>query len=723
MKTDEFNSPANIFFRRIAENLDTDGKLSTPEEGTALPEIWRQFTTTFDIDDWELAAKVSKAAGKQVARDLENPMAELVAKVPYDIASSYQFLPLGKDGTTIMIAVSNPFDESMDELISFIFGINTRLQIAPPGDLDVAIAAAYEKQSGEGKRGEVQLDGISGISSNSVLDRQIPKLARQLMVKALEKGASDLHVQDFVGGSAVRIRVDGLLQRLVILPNSVANGLIRYCKALGNMDPTSKMRPQDGRVSVKLKEKEFDLRLSVIPTRGGQEKLVIRFLSRSQIFNLTTKNFSLEEIHTLRRLAASPSGVILICGPTGSGKTTTLYSILSELNDEQVSISTVENPVEYNMAGLAQTEVNEKAGMTFASALRSILRQDPDIILIGEIRDEETAQIAMQSALTGHLVFSTLHTNDALSAIPRLRDLGVPSAILNEALVGLVSQRLLRRLCNECKQPVEGSLNQIEEGFRAVTHVKPSTRANGCKACNYTGYAGRVVVSEMVEIDSALRKLIQAGEADVEKLHHSVEGHGQNLSVSASRLIISGETTAEEAVRVIGRHFWIELAEEYKSDLPKLSILNISGDQLLSEVRPEVLLAGPADTFDESFKEELKAAWFDLHQTKTPEEAKLCLTDNEEVDFVVVDLDETLDDDGILTYVANYREKLAWSRLPALIRLPEGREELQEKLVADGATSRFISKSAPASEVIALINAALAENLGFSWGKQSDSRA
>ena len=322
----------------------------------------------------------------------------------------------------------------------------------------------------------------------------------------------------------------------------------------------------------------------------------------------------------------------------------------------------------------------------------------------------------MQSALTGHLVFSTLHTNDALSSISRLKDLGIETSILSEALAGVISQRLVRKLCSDCKERIKTDLTPIEDGFLKAAKVKPGYRAVGCESCNFSGYSGRMVITEMFEIDSQLRSLILSGETDIKKLSEALGDHKQNLAVSASRLIISGETSVEEVVRVIGRHFWIDVSEEYKTELPSLSVLSNTGEQLKANARIPILLVGPEESFTETFKASLNHAWISILTASSPEESKKALKDNEEIKFVIVDVDESLDDEDILKYVSDYRVAMAWSRLPALIRLPEGRETLKEKLQAEGATSRFVLKTEPSEQIIEMINSALAENLDYSWG-------
>jgi type IV pilus assembly protein PilB len=706
-----------LLFEKFKHHFDQADNLVSPGDKASLISVWSSIASQLNIDSIQVAKMLGELSNLEIAENIDVPLDTLINKIPYKLAITVTFLPLREEEKTTIIAISNPFDDHLHEMIQFSFGINYRCVITPPKILEMAIASAYDNNSSLVEKGNLNLDE-NKLGKNE--EKQVPKLARQILQKAIHQNASDLHIQPFVGGSAVRIRVDGILNRISIIPNNVSQALLRYFKSLGGMDPTSTILPQDGRVSLNEGKREYDLRISVIPIQGRQEKLVIRFLNRDTVYNLSTSSFSLDEIHTLRRMAANPSGVVLICGPTGSGKTTTLYSILSELNVEGVSIATVENPVEYNMPGLAQTEVNEKSGLTFAKVLRSVLRQDPDIILIGEIRDQETARIAMQSALTGHLVFSTLHTNDALSAIPRLLDLEIQPAILSDSLAGIVSQRLLRRLCENCSVKAELPLTQVEEVFCSTTKVKPGKRPVGCDTCNYTGYKGRLVITEMIEVSSELRELLRSGEKDLDKLRQSCEKQNQNLSLSASRLIISGETAAEEAFRVIGRQFWIDLARQYKTEIPNINQLN-HDNALGKSSNASILLTGGLEYFTQDFQKEMGHGWLNTFLAESPEQAKSILKENENIDLVIVDIDDHLNEKEVIDLIDEYRAALAWSRLPALIRLPEGKDNLKEILQKEGATSRFINKTAPVNDIISEINEALTKNMDYSWGSDNSA--
>ena len=377
------------------------------------------------------------------------------------------------------------------------------------------------------------------------------KLAENLLHLALAQGASDMHIEPDGQGVRVRIRVDGLLQQLCVLPRTQQSTLLTQLKVWSGMDIAEKRVPQDGRLLLEHEGSEVDLRLASLPTVNG-EKLAIRFLQRQDnLLQLEHLQFSESNLQRYRQLFHQPNGLVLLTGPTGSGKTTTLYATLQELDAAAGNIITLEDPVEYNIPGVNQCQINEKTGMTFASGLRAILRQDPDIIAVGEIRDGETASIAMRAAITGHLVFSTLHTNDAVSAVHRLEDIGVEPWLVSSALRGVVSQRLVRKLCPHCKTAYRPSAEELlllglpEDSD--VTFYKGA----GCPECRHSGYIGRRAVFEILLLNSRLRRRISHG-ADGDELLAAARQDGfTTLRESCRELVLAGVTSAAEAARVI----------------------------------------------------------------------------------------------------------------------------------------------------------------------------
>lgn len=706
------SDPVQHLFELYRDHFDSEDRLRPLAPDTDILGLWSKLQHETGVSAEQLTQQIAELTALPFQEGEIEPSAQLAARIPQKTLQRFHITPVAFQDNEPVIATANPLDAELNEALGFIFGSHYRLIVAAPELIARGIEAyrQHGKQPSGGKAAPIKP------VKNEQEDRAIPRLARQLMARTLASKASDMHVQPFLNGFVVRARIDGLLQRITLLPDKVADAMIRYFKAQAGMDPTLNLVPQDGRMLVEIEDSQYDLRISTLPVTGHREKLVIRFLNRQSVRRLSDIGFSLDEIHAVERLSKRPSGVVLVCGPTGSGKTTTLYSVLNTLNSEDTSIMTVENPVEYQVQGLSQTEVNDKAGMTFPRALRAILRQDPDILLIGEIRDEETAQIAMQAALTGHLVFSTLHTNDSLSAIPRLLDLGINPVILAESLAGIMSQRLLRTLCHHCRQPEQSATQPAAQAFQKVTRVAPGAHPVGCKQCGYSGYLGRTVVAEIVEINQAQRELLLGGESDIASFKQTMRGEFVSLFMAASRLIISGITTAEEASRVLGQQFWFALADDYGGELPDLSAIDNAGAS--NATSNAILIAGPGSNSATSLRNGLEECWLTVHQAAQPEEADQTLHAHENIDLVVVDLPPSLNDEEVVALVADYRRHLAWSRLPALIWLPPDKAHWEALLRANGATSKFVSQESPVDEVISLIQQALSDKVDFKWGQE-----
>jgi general secretion pathway protein E len=375
-------------------------------------------------------------------------------------------------------------------------------------------------------------------------DAPIIRLINGVIAEAARLGASDVHIEPFENVLKVRFRVDGMMREAVALPNRIAPLLVSRVKVMARLDIAEKRVPQDGRVSLAMGAKVLDVRVSTLPTRGG-ERVVLRILDKEQgSLSLAQLGMPPPVLAALQKALAQPNGIILVTGPTGSGKTTSLYAGLGLLNDGARNILTVEDPVEYAVEGVGQTQVNSRVGMTFAAGLRAILRQDPDVVMVGEVRDAETAQIAVQASLTGHLVLSTVHTNDAAGAITRLRDMGIEPFLLASSLRLILAQRLVRRLCPHCRAPRAQGDAMAGAGFDV-----PQYQAVGCTACQHTGYAGRIGLYEAITVDEGLRRLIGEN-ADEDALAAHAFAQSQRLSGAARAAVASGLTTLEEALRV-----------------------------------------------------------------------------------------------------------------------------------------------------------------------------
>lgn len=377
-------------------------------------------------------------------------------------------------------------------------------------------------------------------------DAPIIRLLNAILAEAIRKNASDIHIEPFENQLRIRFRMDGQLKVVLTPKISLATMLVSRIKVMAKLDIAEKRLPQDGRIATKLGGRAVDLRVSTIPSSFG-ERVVMRLLDKSAgRLNLTDLGLPTDQLETLKQLLARPHGILLVTGPTGSGKTTTLYGALSRLNNHQRNIMTVEDPVEYNIEGINQTQVNVKADMTFAKGLRAILRQDPDVVMIGEIRDIETAEIAVQASLTGHLVLSTLHTNTAVGAITRLKDMGVEPFLLSSSLLGVLAQRLVRKLCPVCKQIHQADAAECDTlGVPQASIYQPV----GCEVCNHTGYQGRMGVYELVAVDDAMRQMIHSETAEqvIETYAHQ---SCQSIQSSAKQLVLDGLTSLEEVLRV-----------------------------------------------------------------------------------------------------------------------------------------------------------------------------
>lgn len=400
------------------------------------------------------------------------------------------------------------------------------------------------------------LDSLAaGLNENADLldtsdDAPVIRLINGLIAEAVRSKASDIHIEPFEDRLSVRLRVDGVMREVLSPSRRVAPLLVSRIKVMARLDIAEKRVPQDGRISLSLGGRAIDVRVSTLPARYG-ERVVMRLLDKEQArLDLDSLGMDPAMLASMRRMLAQPNGIILVTGPTGSGKTTTLYAALTQLNDQSRNILTVEDPIEYGLDGVGQTQVNTKVGMTFATGLRAILRQDPDIVMVGEIRDRETAQIAVQASLTGHLVLSTVHTNSAAAAVTRLRDMGVEPFLLASTLSGIIAQRLVRRLCPQCRAPYTPEPAETELLGIAYSPDLVFYRAPGCEACGQHGYVGRTGIYELIQMDNSLRAMIHDDAREGEIEAHAF-GAGQTLAGHGAQLVREGVTSSEEVLRVV----------------------------------------------------------------------------------------------------------------------------------------------------------------------------
>ena len=473
-------------------------------------------------------------------------------------------IPIGYDQlvpNVLRVAMADPMDIVAIDDISIITNLqvdpvlSTRSQIEYQIDkmygATKAIAAA-EQYRKEREKDKAKLSDASEAERQDDVDNSpIVQLVRSILEQGVRRRASDIHIEAMEYEVRVRYRIDGALVKVATYDIDFLSAIVARIKIIGGMDIAEKRKPQDGRIAMTVDRREYDVRVSILPTVNG-EKIVMRLTSKE---NLTRdkKNlgFSEEELEKFDRILKNPHGIILVTGPTGSGKSTTLYTALSELNTEDVNIITVEDPVEANMEGINQVHVNEKAGLTFAAALRSILRQDPDIIMIGEIRDGETAGIAVKAAITGHLVVSTLHTNGTASTITRLADMGIEPYMIGDSLVGVIAQRLVRRLCPDCKRPVQATEDEKRllgvDISQPLTIYEPGTE---CSTCGGVGYFGRIGVYEIMPVNNELRIKIAAGARADELKSQAVADGMHTLKDSGIRLCLEGTTSFKEALKI-----------------------------------------------------------------------------------------------------------------------------------------------------------------------------
>ena len=488
---------------------------------------------------------------------IDEDVVDLVSK---DLVQKYKVMPIGfaEDNPNILqVAMADPLDLMAIDDISIASGYQIEPLISFEDDIENVIgkhygsaeameaAEAYKLEMGSGSDDE---EGGSEEVDNS----PIVLLVNQIIEGGVRQRASDIHIEALESNVRVRYRIDGALKQVMTYELSILPAISARIKIIGGMDIAEKRKPQDGRITIVVDRKEFDVRVSILPTVYG-EKTVMRLTSKDGLTKPKSGlGFTDDEIEVFDGILSNPHGIILVTGPTGSGKSTTLYTSLSELNTEDVNIITVEDPVEANINGINQVQVNVKADMTFAAALRSILRQDPDIIMIGEIRDGETAQIAVQAAITGHLVVSTLHTNSAASTVTRIIDMGIEPYVAGDALVGVIAQRLVRRLCTSCRVPRladedEKKVLGVEDPEEDTVIYEPV----GCPLCNDTGYSGRIGVYEMMPVSKKLQSVIAKGAtADVIEAQALEEGMS-TLKMSAARHVLKGTTSLAEMKKIV----------------------------------------------------------------------------------------------------------------------------------------------------------------------------
>ena len=692
---------------------------------------------------WEAAVRAGSVADDAVLQALASrfrmKLADLASStsqareiVPESLARKYRIVPLMVTDSALDIATADPHDLDCERMLAFATGRTVRMQLAAPAAIAARIDELYQPENAvekilEGVTGRYDIDTIAekvvdddfNLSADRASERPVIRLVDHIIAEAITTRASDIHIEPEERGVAVRYRIDGVLRDTMMLPRPAGLPLVSRIKIMAQMDIADRLRPQDGRARVSVNGTRVDLRISTLPASYG-EKVVIRILdSRSTVLSLDGLGLLPDEAKRLSDLVNLREGIVLVTGPTGSGKTTTLYSALKQIQMRAVNIVTVEDPVEYKLQGIVQVQVNEKAGLNFANALRSILRQDPDVILVGEIRDKETAGIAVQASLTGHLVLTTLHTIDAASSIARLIDIGVEGYNIAAALKGVVAQRLLRRLCQTCRnESTEAVSDRLRRWLPAGMTLY---KAAGCAECSQTGYRGRMAVMEVLTIDGDLERHIANGEtADV--IAESARAAGmKSLWDSGIEHVRAGETSLDELLRVVEPPVETPVRrpmppreaspepQRPRSDAPSHAPANTPPRNNVSKpaALPDEALQLLDDLFDETFngkktvllvedEESLRHVLRDLLEREgfTVVEAAdgvqaLDEVDRSAPDVLVLDLNlPRLDGYGVLSHL---RARPSTAKLPVIVLTAKGDEDNEVRVFETGAND-FLTK-------------------------------
>jgi type IV pilus assembly protein PilB len=496
---------------------------------------------------------------------------QVIDLIPKQVAQRHMCVPINRSGSTLVMAMADPSNIYAIDDLKFMTGFNIEVVVTSEAMIDEAIKKYYGGGGESGNAADINYSDILGeidieevdfagedesVDVNNLAkdseDAPVIRLVNMILIDAIKRGASDIHVEPYEKEFRVRFRVDGVLQEVMRPPLKLKNAISSRLKIMSNLDIAERRLPQDGRIKLKMgRDKEMDFRVSVLPTLFG-EKTVMRLLDKSNLqLDMTKLGFDAKPLATFKDAIHRPYGMCLVTGPTGSGKTTTLYSAISELNTIDTNISTAEDPVEFNLPGINQVQMHDSIGLNFAAALRSFLRQDPDIIMVGEIRDFETAEIAIKAALTGHMVLSTLHTNDAPSTISRLLQMGIEPFLVTSSLNVVIAQRLARRICAQCKAPFEYpkevlvELEVPEEKMATATFMK----GTGCPNCNGTGYRGRVALYEVLAMSDQMRECIQRGYSTAELKAEAIRLGMDSLRMAGIKKLCEGMTTPDELAR------------------------------------------------------------------------------------------------------------------------------------------------------------------------------
>jgi type IV pilus assembly protein PilB len=673
-----------------SETLTLSANLSTEE-------AWAMACEVCGIREDELTQHVADFFKLPVAH-LLSVESHSLKLIPESIARRHNVLPLRQSDRQLVVATANPGDFAAEQAIGFASSRTPVFEVALPSALSAAVDIRYSPE----RAFESIVDTLAAgaIEDVKVLEEKTPeaitpndfeaapvvKLTNLVLQSAVAERASDVHMEPGTTGSVIRFRVDGVMRVHMHLPNQAMTRVVSRMKILAKLDIADRHRPQDGRARIEVKGKHYDLRISTVPTRDA-EKLVIRVLDPSGAPQLSELDMLDLELRRFRQMLTNREGIVIVTGPTGSGKTTTLYAAIRELATGQVNIMTVEDPVEYEVGGITQIQVEPKRGVTFPSALRAILRQDPDVVFVGEIRDLETAQVAVQAAMTGHLVLATLHTNDALGVIPRLVDLGLDRASIAGALRGIVAQRLIRRICPNCVQQTNGELTAAESRLAGVYGIKPPVRARGCAKCGMTGYRGRTPVNEVFLPTSPVLEAIAKG-ATVQELQRAATPAGMRpMREVALEKVRLGSSTLEEVERVLGER-----------------ISEFAPDVVLPTDQPAILLVDDDPTVRKLARALLEKNGYRVTEVGDGPAAVDHFTAGKECALVVLDLD--LPKLSGLEVLAQLRSSPSSAGVPVVVLTGSDGDEAEVDAMDAGADD-YIRKPLEPARFVARVKAAL----------------
>jgi type IV pilus assembly protein PilB len=683
---------------RIVERARRDGAATMElRPGTPILDAWAAVTRAYRMSEAELADLVAKYYRLQVA-DFHQADLEVAGLVSEAMARKHHIVPVREEERHLVVATCDPTDVETERAVGFSTGKGVVFEVASPSAIREALDARFapgrtmESILGTLDINVEDLDAVStvedggpeSVSEDDAGATPVIRLTNLIITEAVTQGASDIHIEPGRSTGSVRYRVDGVLRKHMDLPMPAMNRVVSRIKILARLDIADRIRPQDGKVRVKVRDNFYDLRVSTIPA-AGSEKCVIRILDSNTSVTLEDLDIPPVELERMRELLTHRSGVVVVTGPTGSGKTTTLYGALRELADGKVNIMTVEDPVEYDLPAITQTQVETKQGVTFGSALRAILRQDPDVILVGEIRDRETAEVAAQAAMTGHLVLATVHANDAVSAVGRLADIGLPYPLIAQTLRGALAQRLLRKVCSACAEPVRGALTPDEERLRDRHEVEPVVRAVGCVECGFTGYRGRLPVVEVLHAGPRFQDAIEQHKGWGTLTRVAVEGGMRPMHVVGVEWVEQGRTTLVELERILGQQLEDEPEKAHEGP-PRVLVMDDDADARLL------------------LRTVLTKEGYEVIDAKSGPDGLELLREDPDVQLVILDLAMPgMSGHEVLKEIRSQVDTMA---IPVLVRTGTGSDEAEAELLDAGA-DEYVPKSTDATRFLARVRAVL----------------